>query len=72
MFDKEIGNLFLNLVKAEETAKVISIKEKEKSKQRPQALNTVELLRIASSALGIGPQQTMHVAEKLYIQVSKF
>lgn len=68
VFDKEIANVFLNLVKAEKNAKVVSIKEKEKTKQRPQALNTVELLRVASSALGIGPQQTMHFAEKLYIQ----
>ena len=31
-------------------------------------MNTVELLKIASSGLGIGPQQTMHVAERLYMQ----
>ena len=27
--------------------------KKEKAKQRPQALNTVEMLRVASSALGM-------------------
>ena len=65
VFDKEIANIFYNIVKGDQTAKVIKVQEKEKSKQRPQALNTIELLRVASSALGIGPQQTMHIAEKL-------
>lgn len=35
---------------------------------RPQALNTVELMRICSSGLGIGPLQAMHIAEHLYTQ----
>ena len=49
--------------------RVISVTTKEKSKPRPGALNTVEMLRVASSSLGIGPQQTMQIAERLYIQV---
>lgn len=32
---------------------VESVSKKEKTKQRPQALNTVEMLRVASSALGM-------------------
>lgn len=31
---------------------VMAVSKKEKVKQRPQALNTVEMLRVASSALG--------------------
>ena len=69
IFDKDVASVFLDIVKKAKTAEVISVNKKEKSKQRPIALNTVELLRIASAKLGIGPQQTMHVAEKLYIQV---
>ena len=49
--------------------RVISVQQKEKSKTRPGALNTVELLRVASASLGIGPQQTMQIAERLYTQV---
>lgn len=41
---------------------------KEQFKGRPQALNTVELMRIASSGLGIGPLQAMQLAERLYSQ----
>lgn len=35
--------------------------------ERPAALNTVELLRLASRELGIDPQRAMAVAEKLYL-----
>ncbi len=31
--------------------------------------NKVELMRIASSGLGMGPQHAMQIAERLYIQV---
>ena len=49
-------------------ATINSISKKEKSKTRPQALNTVELLRVCSAKLGIGPAQAMSVAERLYTQ----
>ena len=35
---------------------------------RPIALNTVELMRVASSGLGMSPQHAMMIAEKLYTQ----
>lgn len=41
---------------------------KEKAKQRPQALNTCELMRVASSGLGMGPHHAMQIAERLYTQ----
>ena len=43
--------------------------EKIRSKPPPVALNTVDMLRVASSQLHMGPQHVMHLAEKLYIQV---
>ncbi len=52
--------------------RVLNIQYKEKSKPRPGALNTVEMLRVSSASLGIGPQQTMQIAEKLYTQVFHF
>ena len=51
------------------TGKVISVTEKEKVRSRPSALNTVELLRLASSGLAMSPTHTMAIAERLYIQV---
>ncbi|VDM00509.1 unnamed protein product [Schistocephalus solidus] len=45
---------------------VVNVTKKVKAKPRPQGLNTVELLRIASASLGIGPHSTMATAERLY------
>lgn len=68
MFDREVAQMFLNLVKGEKQARVTDVSQKEKVKQRPQALNTVELMRVASSGLGMGPHHAMQIAEKLYTQ----
>lgn len=48
--------------------RVTSIISKEKTKARPLALNTVELMRVASSGLGMGPHHAMQIAERLYTQ----
>ncbi|KAI6242763.1 DNA topoisomerase [Aphelenchoides fujianensis] len=45
---------------------VDDLSSKEGRKEKPVALNTVELLRVGSSSLGISPAQTMHTAEHLY------
>ncbi|XP_018021494.1 DNA topoisomerase 3-beta-1, partial [Hyalella azteca] len=68
LFDKEVAQLFLNMVKENSTASVVSIISKEKTKARPQALNTVELMKVASAGLGMSPQSAMVVAERLYTQ----
>ncbi|NXA65859.1 TOP3B topoisomerase, partial [Mohoua ochrocephala] len=68
VFDREVAQMFLNITKMAKEAKVESVSKKEKVKQRPLALNTVEMLRVASAALGMGPQHTMQIAERLYTQ----
>uniref|UniRef100_A0A8C7F042 DNA topoisomerase n=1 Tax=Oncorhynchus kisutch TaxID=8019 RepID=A0A8C7F042_ONCKI len=68
VFDREVGQMFVNMTKTSREAKVESVSKKEKAKQRPLALNTVEMLRVASSSLGMGPQHTMQIAERLYTQ----
>uniref|UniRef100_A0A672QFE1 DNA topoisomerase n=1 Tax=Sinocyclocheilus grahami TaxID=75366 RepID=A0A672QFE1_SINGR len=68
VFDRDVGQMFVNMAKTAKEAKVESVSKKEKAKQRPIALNTVEMLRVASSALGMGPQHTMQIAERLYTQ----
>ncbi|XP_066150549.1 DNA topoisomerase 3-beta-1 isoform X1 [Euwallacea fornicatus] len=67
-FDKDVANMFLGLIKQETQGRVVSVVSKEKIKPRPIALNTVELMRVASSGLAMGPQHAMQIAERLYIQ----
>jgi DNA topoisomerase-3 len=54
-------------VDGEKFGKVVDVSDKEEKRAKPQALNTVSLLKMASSILGIGPQQAMHIAERLYL-----
>lgn len=62
-----IAVMFQKLVE-HETLEVIEISEKQEAKNRPSGLNTVNLLKVASSALGYGPQLAMQLAERLYTQ----
>ncbi len=47
-----------------QSARVTSVVRKEKTKPRPTGLNTVELMRIASSGLGMGPAYASHIKMK--------
>ncbi|XP_066221103.1 DNA topoisomerase 3-alpha [Saccopteryx leptura] len=47
-------------------ATVVEVTSKPKSKWRPQALDTVELEKLASRKLRINAKETMRIAEKLY------
>ena len=71
IFDQEIIHLFYKLVQDQKEARVVGVAEKPRSKPPPPALHTVELLRMASSKLHIGPKQAMDMAERLYISVSE-
>ncbi|CAG8638027.1 972_t:CDS:10, partial [Paraglomus brasilianum] len=68
VFDRQIARIFESTVKEANEAIVISVKSERKTKSRPHALNTVELLKHGSSALGIGPHDVMSIAERLYMQ----
>lgn len=48
--------------------RVVDVSRKEAQKAAPTALNTVELMRVASSSLGMSPAHAMSVAERLYSQ----
>ena len=67
-FDQSKAKSYLSNVKSQKRAKVTSIKTKEHSKQRPIALNTVELMKVCSAGLGMSPHHAMQIAEKLYTQ----
>jgi hypothetical protein len=61
VFDQDVGQVFAAAVKDAGSLRVTSITTKEDRKPRPPGLNTVELLKVASSALNIGPAQAMAV-----------
>jgi DNA topoisomerase-3 len=66
LFDKDIAQIFLNRVKSADSLTVEELTSKDGQKAQPSALNTVELLRVGSSSLGMSPATTMSVAEHLY------
>ncbi|KAK9177834.1 hypothetical protein WN943_027023 [Citrus x changshan-huyou] len=74
LFDFDVATMFQKLVMQDRILEVIDISEKQESKVRPSGLNTVNLLKVASSALGYGPQMAMQLAERLYTQgfISKY
>ncbi len=61
--------MFLRLVQDKKEAKVVGVTEKPRTKAPPHALHTIEMLRMASSKLHIGPKLVMDMAERLYIGV---
>ncbi|KAL7673657.1 hypothetical protein ACOME3_008510 [Neoechinorhynchus agilis] len=67
-YDRSASLTVAALIEMEDTAEVVGCKKSEKRRPRPHALNTVELLRVASAKLGIGPAETMYAAERLYTQ----
>lgn len=71
VFDQDVGGLFLSIVKDCKTIRVVSVSSKEDRKGRPHGLNTVELLKVASTSLGIGPHHTMQVSVKQVLMKPK-
>ncbi|MED6197065.1 hypothetical protein PIB30_053243 [Stylosanthes scabra] len=68
LFDKTVAMMFQKLVAEDGYLEVTEISEKQETKGRPVGLNTVNLLKVASSALGFGPHMAMQIAERLYTQ----
>ncbi|KAF6163367.1 hypothetical protein GIB67_009607 [Kingdonia uniflora] len=68
LFDFDVAVMFQKMVEEYGTVEVTDISTEEECKSRPFGLNTVNLLKVASSALGIGPQIAMQLAERLYTQ----
>lgn len=63
-----IKSLYNSSLKDVKVGTVLSVKKSRKSTPKPKALNTVEMLKVASSRLGMGPHMAMQIAERLYTQ----
>lgn len=61
VFDQDVGALYANVVKSAGSLRIASVSSKDEVRSRPSGLNTVELLKVASSNLNIGPAQAMQV-----------
>ncbi|CAI0397667.1 unnamed protein product, partial [Linum tenue] len=68
LFDFDVAAMFQKLVLQDGVLLVTGISEEQETKGRPQGLNTVNLLKVSSSALGFGPHHAMQLAERLYTQ----
>ena len=58
-----------NIVKKLKKLKKLQIKKftsEKRQKEHPKGLNTVNMLKISSTSLGLSPQATMNIAENLY------
>lgn len=67
LFDQSIAETFVQMIQADKLLICESIKSSETRRTRPQPMNTVEMLKLASSRLGIGPHSAMKLAEELYL-----
>lgn len=67
-FDHPVAHMFHMSVAECKVARVEQLKTSQKQKERPGGMNTVTLLKGCSSKLGIGPSDTMHAAESLYLR----
>eukprot|EP01130_Rhizamoeba_saxonica_P013804 TRINITY_DN5929_c0_g1_i1.p1 TRINITY_DN5929_c0_g1~~TRINITY_DN5929_c0_g1_i1.p1 ORF type:complete len:835 (+),score=135.02 TRINITY_DN5929_c0_g1_i1:53-2506(+) len=68
IFDKNIAKLLYNGVLDERSGLIHHVKESRKTKPKPQALNTVHLLKVASQFLNVSPHTAMDVAQSLYMR----
>jgi DNA topoisomerase-3 len=67
IFEKNICDALVTQLGQERELVCTDIRTTDSRKSRPTPLNTVELLKLASRNLGIGPQATMRAAEHLYL-----
>ncbi|KAF8361154.1 hypothetical protein PRIPAC_88077 [Pristionchus pacificus] len=66
--DPADAQMYLNRIRQAGVAAVFDINTKRSDRYPPHALNTVKLMRAASTQLGLSPATTMHIAESLYTQ----
>ncbi|KAI3414013.1 hypothetical protein GPALN_011479 [Globodera pallida] len=64
--NRGVAQTFLNKVKKCTEATVSDVSSQEHQKEKPDALNTFELLRVCSSLLNLAPIMTMKLAQSVY------
>ncbi|EDO05996.2 DNA topoisomerase family protein [Babesia bovis T2Bo] len=67
IFDKSVARIFQQLLMGANKGVLTDIVTKRSINSSPKALNTVTMLKEASSRFGMGPHKTMQTAEHLYL-----
>ncbi|KAK6588006.1 DNA topoisomerase III beta [Cryptosporidium xiaoi] len=70
VFDLQVAKCLLQIIQGRENnalGRVIRVSKTNSRRIRPLPLNTVNMLKLSSTILGIGPFQTLSIAEKLYL-----
>ncbi|EAS07738.1 DNA topoisomerase I (macronuclear) [Tetrahymena thermophila SB210] len=65
---KEKAQYIFQSIKLEKHIQIVSVSSETLVEECPVGLNTVEMLKAASSSLNMSPQQTMDAAENLYLK----
>ena len=67
VFDRGVAAVCCQLVREAPAAALSQLDETEETRARPLGLNTVQLLKTCSAALGLGAHSAMRIAEGLYL-----
>ena len=68
MYDRMVARVIQSQFNSVQTVHVIDIIKTTGSQSKPQGLNTIKLLKVASKTFGISAHDTMKVAEHLYLR----
>ncbi|CDW89802.1 dna topoisomerase 3-beta-1-like [Stylonychia lemnae] len=68
IYDRTITSIIHARILGIQTAEVIDIKKSNAVQGKPQGLNTVKMLKVASKTYGMSAHDTMKIAEHLYLR----
>ena len=67
IFDRTVTSIIHSRIFSCERAEVIDVQKSTVTQSKPQGLNTVKMLKVASKTYGMSAHDTMRVAEHLYL-----
>ena len=62
----EVISIIRNIKKHKKNLEIKKLRTEKRQREHPSGLNTSNMLKISSTQLGLSPQATMNIAEKLY------
>jgi DNA topoisomerase III len=68
IFERNIVTILHSRIFSITQAEVIEVEKSQVHKSKPQGLNTVKMLKVASKTYGMSAHETMKIAEHLYLR----